>query len=53
MSGEQVKNSVQVYLDNVFQTSYFGNKTSKNLTLLAWGTSEDFRIVLPLPLNVE
>ena len=42
------KSSARLF-DNIFRTiKLFGNRTSKNLTLLARGTSENFKIFLPL-----
>ena len=50
MSGGQVKNSVQVYLTIYISDKLIDNRTSKNLTYLARGTSENSKIVLPLRL---
>ena len=50
MSGGQVKNSVQVYL-TIYSDKLIDNRTSKHLTYLARGTSESFKIFLPLYSN--
>ena len=42
------KKSSACLFDNIFRTiKLFGNRTSKNLTLLAKGTSENFKIFYP------
>ena len=47
MSSGQVKIKCKFILQYILD-KLFGNRTSTNLTLLAWGTSENFKIFLPL-----
>ena len=44
-----MKNSVQAYL-TIYSDKLIDNRTSKHLTYLARGTSENFKIFLPLML---
>ena len=50
MSGGQVKNSVQVYWQYI-SDKLIDYRTSRNLTYLARGTSENFKIFLPLCMH--